>query len=233
VRLHDDIYGGQDPREVPRYGVAEAAHYLRLPASTLVQWVRGRSSPTKRGVKRLPAVIHVPEPPNGLMTFSNLVEAYVLSSIRRRHEIPLQAVRRALRYLELEMGVQRPLIEEQFLTDGASLFVDKLGALINVTHTGQAAMREVLEQALHRIDRDARGLVALFPWAHKPDEPKAVEIDPRRAFGKLVIAATGIPTAYVAERMLAGESIDELADDYGLPRGKIEGAIRWELRQAA
>jgi uncharacterized protein (DUF433 family) len=228
-----DIYGGLDPREVPRYGIADAAHYLRLPATTLVQWVRGRSFPTKDGAKRLPAVIRVPHPPKGMLTFTNLVEAYVLASIRRRHEIPLQAVRRALSFVEKELGVKRPLVEEQFFAHGGSLFVQKLGRLIDVSSQGQIAMHDVLKKSLERVDRDARGLVSLFPWARQPDEPRFVEIDPRRAFGKLVIVATGIPTASVADRMAAGESIADLAADYDLPVDKIEGAIRWEIRQAA
>jgi uncharacterized protein (DUF433 family) len=29
------VYGGQDPREMPAYGIREAAHYLLLPPSTL------------------------------------------------------------------------------------------------------------------------------------------------------------------------------------------------------
>jgi len=37
------IYRQQDIREVPAYGVTEAAHYLRVPASTIRWWVTGRS----------------------------------------------------------------------------------------------------------------------------------------------------------------------------------------------
>jgi uncharacterized protein (DUF433 family) len=44
-----------------------------------------------------------------------------------------------------------------------------------------------------------------------------------------VLAGTGIPTAIVAERYKAGESIDELAEDYGRSRKEIEEAIRCEL----
>jgi uncharacterized protein (DUF433 family) len=41
---------------------------------------------------------------------------------------------------------------------------------------------------------------------------------------------TGIPTAVVAERYKAGETIDELAQDYGYQRLGIEEAIRCELQ---
>jgi uncharacterized protein (DUF433 family) len=49
------------------------------------------------------------------------------------------------------------------------------------------------------------------------------------SFGRPVLAGTGIPTAVIAERYKAGESMDDLADDYGRRRLEIEEAIRCEL----
>jgi uncharacterized protein (DUF433 family) len=43
------------------------------------------------------------------------------------------------------------------------------------------------------------------------------------------LVGTEIPTAVVAERYKAGESIDELAGDYGRSRKEIEEVIRCEL----
>ena len=64
---------------------------------------------------------------------------------------------------------------------------------------------------------------------HDLREPKVVVIDPRISYGRPVLAGTGIPTAVVAERYKAGESIDELAEDYGRSRKEIEETIRCEL----
>ncbi|MDK2408547.1 DUF433 domain-containing protein [Aphanizomenon sp. PH219] len=58
------------------------------------------------------------------------------------------------------------------------------------------------------------------------------ETDPRIAFGRLVIAETGIPTIVLAQRLKAGESIQDLACDYNCDRLKIEEAIRCELSAA-
>ena len=54
-------------------------------------------------------------------------------------------------------------------------------------------------------------------------------IDPHVSFGRPVLVGTGIPTAVIAERYKAGESIDELAGDYGRGPSEIEEAIRCEL----
>jgi uncharacterized protein (DUF433 family) len=58
-------------------------------------------------------------------------------------------------------------------------------------------------------------------------------IDPRISFGRPVLAGTGIQTTIVVERYKAGESVEELAKDYGRGRLDIEEAIRWELSAEA
>lgn len=68
----------------------------------------------------------------------------------------------------------------------------------------------------------------IHPQAHGRRAP-AVVIDPRISFGRPVLAGSGIPTAVIAEQYKAGESVDELADDYGRKRLEIEEAIRCEL----
>jgi len=165
-----------------------------------------------------------------LLSFWNLVEAYVLASLRRGHRVPLQRVRKALRFVERELDTARPLIEQEFLTDGLDLFVEYYGKLINASRAGQTEIRSLLEASLERVERDPKGLAErLFPWARDPGEPREVEIDPRRGFGKLVIAGTGIPTAIVADRLRAGDTLAHLARDYHLKLDQVGAALRWEL----
>jgi uncharacterized protein (DUF433 family) len=110
------------------------------------------------------------------------------------------------------------------------------GRLLNVSQSGQLARREIVEAYLRRIEWDEAGVAArLYPFTRKraPDEPKVIVIDPRISFGRPVLAGTGISTAVIAERYKAGESIDQLADDYGRARLEIEEAIRCELDERA
>lgn len=226
-----DLYGGRDPRDVATYGLAEAARYLRLPATTLHAWVIGQAYETRAGRKRrVQPVILVPRSRPVLLSFWNLTEAYVLATIRRHHQVSLQKVRKALRFVQDELELKRPLIEQEFLTDGVDLFVDRYGRLINASQVGQVAMRKLLEASLRRIERDPRGLAdRLFPWSKDPAERRVVEIDPRRAFGRMVITGTGVPTEAVAERWRAGDTIPDLSRDYRLDQNVIEDALRWEL----
>src|SRR6266700_5345065 len=97
-------------------------------------------------------------------------------------------------------------------------------------------MREMLAAHLRRVEHDATGLAArLYPFTRKrqPDEPKIIVIDPWVSFGRPTIAGSGITTGIIAERYKAGESIDDLAQDYGCQREKVEEAVRCELDLAA
>lgn len=226
-----DLYGGKDPRDVPTYGVAEAARYLRLPTTTLQAWSVGQAYQTQGGrLRRVQPVITVAKRRPILLSFWNLTEAYVLATIRRHHRVPLQKVRKALRFVQDELDLKRPLIEQEFLTDGVDLFVDRYGRLINASRAGQMAIRKLLEASLRRIERDPRGLAnRLFPWSKDPTEPRVVEIDPRRSFGRMVIAGTGVPTEAIADRWRAGDRIPDLSRDYRIPQDKIESVIWWEV----
>lgn len=236
-----------DPREQPNYRLPEAAHYLRIPESTLRMWLFGQGYRTASGRRRSQPIIAIAgdDPPR--LSFVNMVEAHVLSAIRYQHGVELSAVRRAVEYLTRELGSRHPLTEEQFQTDGVSLFVKRLGMLLNVSAPGQFAMREILDALLKRIERDERGLaIRLYPFSRRPtaaapehsavalnQSPRIVVIDPHIAFGRPVLAGTGVTTLSIAERFDAGESIEEIAADYGRSRMEIEEAIRCELARDA
>ncbi len=221
-----------DLRHRPAYSITEGAHYLGLPPATLRAWALGQRQGEKEPFK---AVLVLPEPGTPLLSFVNLVEAHVLSALRREHRVPLQTIRKAVQYLRRQFASAHPLAEHDFATDGVSLFVEKFGQLLHVTGTGQLAMRRMLDAHLARISRDAAGVpIKLFPftrWRGDLTEPKAIEIDPRVSFGRPVLVGTGIPTAVIVERYKAGESIAELAEDYDRTATEIEEALRCEFRR--
>lgn len=231
-----DVYGRLDPRNIPTYPIFEAARYLLIPEVTLRSWVCGRTYQTKGSKKFFKPLIELPDSENRQLSFTNLVEAHVLRAIRLDHRISLDKVRNALDYVEHQFNLPHPLARIEFQTDGVDLFVESVGRLVNTSKTGQLAMRETLKNLLKRIELDEAGLAAkLFPFTRTNEEygPKTVVIDPRISFGRPVLVGTGIPTAILAERYKAGESIDDLADDYGCDRLQIEEAIRCELPAAA
>jgi uncharacterized protein (DUF433 family) len=217
-----------DAREVAAYTVGEAAHYLGVPKSTLRSCFAGQ-----RGFR---AVIKPADAKALGLSFTNLVEAYVLTAIRRKHHIALPTIRRGLDYLVRKLGAKRPLIDREFATNGVDLFVDHLGEVINISRDGQIEMADLIRAYLERIDRDAKGVpIKLYPFmrAQAPrEQPRTVAIDPRVSFGRPVIAGTGIPTAVLAEQFKAGDPVPVLAKEYGADEEAVWDAIRCELEAA-
>lgn len=221
-----------DPRREAAYTVSEAAHYLQIPLATLRSWVVGRRYPVREGERFFEPVILVASKKPVMLSFVNLVESHVLDAIRREYHVGLPAVRRATAYLRDELGSEHPLAEQKFETDGKDLFIRKLGELIAVSNAGQKVMPEILDAYLKRIEWDVHGLAArLYPFTRQRSlaQPKVILIDPRVSFGRPVLAGTGIRTELIAERYKAGDSIDQLAQDYGRGRADIEEAVRCEL----
>ncbi len=217
-----------DPREMPAYGPAEVAHYLNIPVSTVRYWSVGKDhhSPLiePAGIRPL------------ILSFRNLVELHVLSAVRRRHRISMPNVRGALDYVQNELQLSRPLADKRFQTNGVDLFVEHYGDLINASRQGQLAMKEVLGAALVGIEWNNAGQpVRLFPYTRKEiaGATDIIMIDPTVSGGRAVIRGSRIAVEVVAERYKAGESIRDLALDYGRELEDIEEAIRCELKIAA
>ncbi|HJT81452.1 MAG TPA: hypothetical protein VJ719_09670, partial [Chthoniobacterales bacterium] len=147
----------RDPRELPAYGITEAAHYLRIPLATLRSWVHGRFYPTETGKKHFAPIIALPTSKFPALSFVNLVEAHVLDAIRREHNIPFPKVRSAVAYMRRHFGSEHPLAEQKFETDGVNLFVSRFERFVSVSEEGQLAMRELIKAHLRRIEHDEAG----------------------------------------------------------------------------
>ena len=227
-----DLRKSQDPRELPTYTLSEAAHYELIPLANspfLGSWAKLSST---RGQRFFKPVITLPQKNPAMLSFVNLIEAHVLDAIRRHYKITLPRVRSAVAFLRKEFGSEHPLAEQRIETDGRDLFVRAFNQLIAVSKSGQLAMPELIDAYMQRIEWDQHGFaMRLYPFTRKREltEPKVIVIDPRVSFGRPVLVGTGIRTIVIAERYKAGESIDELAHDYGRDRLEIEEAIRCEL----
>ncbi|HEY7688572.1 MAG TPA: DUF433 domain-containing protein [Dongiaceae bacterium] len=224
-------------RRTPAYPFVEGAHYLNLPVSTLRAWCLGQSYAHKGKRRSFKRIIELDGKPSEGLSFLNLVEAHVLAAIRRVHGVPLPKVRGALAFVSDALRVKRPLAHVQFQTNGIDLFVDRLGQLLNVSQSGQLEMAEFLRAHLRRIERDPSGVpIKLYPFTRSSivgESPAPVEIDPRVSFGRPVLRGQGVPTAVLADRFKGGDTLQELAGDYGVSTEEIEEAIRCEFDRRA
>lgn len=223
----------------PSYRAREVAYLLAVPDSTVRAWCFGQISRSPSGAAtRFAPVIRPADSRKRLLSFSNLCEVHILAGITRKHRVPLQRVRKAFAFVRERLNSNRPLLEKDFQTNGLDLFLESSGQLVNVSQSGQLALRGEFEQALARVERDRLGSpVRLFPFTRvpgrSPEQPNVVAIDPRIAFGRPVVARARVATEVIADRFGAGDSPAEMAQDYGVGEEEILEALRYEQRLAA
>lgn len=224
-----------NPWEIPNYSIEEGSRYLHVPESTLRYWIIGDpgAAPLTTVYSRNPL----------LLSFKNLVECYVLESLRNIHDISLKRIRKDVEELRREMPSKYPLADYQLATRGTKKIYleDDDNRLFSLTAGGQGAFREILEPFLKRVDRNTQGIAErLFPFTRveyqkNPNAaPRIVVIDPNVAFGKPVLVDSRISTSFLLSRKRGGTSIRQLAADYGRTEKEIEEAIYLEeVHQAA
>ncbi len=172
--------------EVPIYGLTEAAQYLRVPLATLRYWVHG-------GGPVSPLIRLAGSDPSRL-SFMNLLECYMLSSMRAIYDVRNPKVRKSLATLAKYVQHKHPLVEQAFQTDRRDLFIEHVGKVVNLSKDEQILIPGVMELYLERIERDPKGLFKLYPFVMErtSNEPRLILINPAVGFGKPVIAGTGI-----------------------------------------
>lgn len=221
-------FRGVPLREVPAYPAQRAAQIARLPESTLRLWACGDGAHK--------ALFRPADTRPLVLSFDNLVEAFVLASMRRVHHLSMQKVRKRLDTVGRILGYERPLLDARFRTDGLDLFVEHADRILDLKDGRQAMLREVVDASLRRIEWEDNLAARLYPWVRagqNPADPRSIVIDPRFGFGQPVIVGTGIEARIVAQRHRAGESFLALAKDYDVAPELIEDAIRCETREAA
>ena len=217
-----------DIRHQPAYGPAEAARYLRLPAATLRTWLVGRDYPKGDAQARFQPLIRPATGQPLQLSFYNLIEAHVLRALRTEHGVALAELRKAIAYAERKLEVQRLLLSPELRTHAGRVFLDRYAELIDLSASGQLAMRKLLEDHLQRVEWDDwKFPVRLYPYtgATQASGERPIAIDPLIAFGRPIVQRAGVSTAAIADRIDAGESVEALAEDYDLSAEEVEQAV--------
>lgn len=219
-----------DLRDQPAYTLADAARYLKLPEATLRSWVIGRQYPAAGRTAHFSPLIQPANKTPLHLSFYNLIESHVLRSLRTDHGVAIKEVREAVRCAERDLGIERLLLSRDLRTHAGEVFLEKYGELLNLSASGQLAMRRLLAEHLKRVEWDDRKFpIRLYPFTPADVSPeRPIAIDPTIAFGRPVVIRAGISTSTIAERLDAGESVNDLVDDYGLTEAEIEEAVLYE-----
>jgi uncharacterized protein (DUF433 family) len=217
-----------DVRSQPAYSITEAARYLRLPPGTLRSWIVGRSYPTRGGAGTFRPLLKAARKDPATLSFWNLIEAHVLRALRTEHGVPVPSLRKAIHYAENALSIENVLLHPGLATDAGRVLLDRYGELLDLSNSGQLAMRRMLEAHLRRVEWDSSQFPArLFPFL-SPDasgDERLIAIDPNISFGRPVVRSAGVSTQAITDRIDAGESIEDLAADYGVSQAEVEQAV--------
>lgn len=234
-----------DRFDTPLYTVPEAARYLDVPASTLTTWTHGyrRRAAGRREVVGVPVLTALPKAGlrSPIIPFIGLAEGVVLTAMRRSG-VPLQRIRPALTRLEEQFGLRYALASKRLYTDGAEVLFDyaetgddpaaaRAVRDLVVVRNDQRVFNEIIEAYLRRLDFGADGYARLIQLPAY--ETADVVVDPTRGFGQPIFARGGARLEDVLALFRAGEPLDVVAAEYGIPREHLEDAVRIATRPAA
>lgn len=216
----------QGLNDYPTYTIPEAAVYLGMPRSTLYSWVSYKRLWTPAG-KSSNSV--------QLLSFKDLAQAHFIEFIRRHAGISMRKAKEILRNAQLETGSQYPLLNRDIKVLFRHILLDKPARgrvarhVVDLSQHRQLVMQHVVDMFATRVRRNRKGdLEQIYPWRlyRRGDRRRPVTIDPNIMSGRLVVTGTRVPARILVTRQQAGETINSMADDYGIETATIRQALR-------
>ena len=213
--------------DVPAYSPTEVARIVGMSVNAVRSWTYGMSYGSSKDKGWFHPIIISPETHPRRLTFRNLVEVYVLHSLRRQHKISMNAIRQAVDLMRSAAKTEHPLVDLDLMTDGRDIFLDAWGGIFNTSRSGQRMIPEAVRVYLERVDREGHGPVRFFPITRKDAKtsPREVVIDPRRKFGRPYVVACGVEVDVIRKRFNAGDSLATLSEEFGCTVEQIEEAL--------
>ena len=221
---------------LPAYTVSDAARYSRVAPQTVSSWTHRRLS---AGAPALPG-----RGAKKLLSYLELVEVAVVS-VFRKLGVSLAAIARTREYMQTTFSSEYPFAAYTFKTDGARMLlrISQLDEVPEPEETiltldeepisletkvivadagGQLGWEEMMADRLAEFDYEYD--LALV-W-HVAGRASPVKIDPRFSFGAPTVG--GIPTWILKGRWDAGESLDDIVEDFGVDRNVIIRGLEFE-----
>lgn len=211
--------------KLPTYRVSEAARYADVSSETIRDWQKLRNRPSPLG----------PRERGKALSYLQLIELAVVAAARDAG-VPLWAIRETREYMRRDFDAEFPFAEYRFKTDGKKLWIDYMdvagkagrGKLLEVSGKGQLAWAEIIGR-LQQFEYD-RKLGLAVRW-HVAGRRSPVIIDPRIRFG--APSVDGVPTRLLMSRWEAGESPEEIADDFEIAEKAVSAALKFEGAKAS
>ncbi len=204
----------------PSQTIPEAAASLGIDPWTLYNWY------SKREPLLTPSSWYGEDNHIALLSFRDVEEAYKLHLLRTKYGQTMQYLVKAIAEARKMSGSEHPLIDCKLVVFNYLAWdkparggVTRKMLPLGFSDTKSQLIPEVVDTWGRRIVADRSGkTVRIHPWrnAHDDDASRPVSIDPEVLSGRLVITGTRIPVRVLSKRSLDGESIENIAKDYGI-----------------
>jgi uncharacterized protein (DUF433 family) len=209
------------------YTPAEAARLTGVPATKIVRWLRGHSVAGRHYGALWQPQVNIGDN-RVYLGFRDLMEVRVADAFISRNLSP-QKVRRAIEIASELIGDERPLSTRRFRTGGRTVFLqvareDDADELIDLFKR-QYAFLKIIEPSLSTIDFDGAGLPARWWPMGKRGH---IVVDPARAFGQPIEAASGVPAATLAAAVEAEGSAEAAASLWAVPINSVRRALEFQ-----
>jgi len=203
---------------LPAYQVQDAAQYAEITTQTIRNWQRaGRSG----------AAIASRESRESL-SYLQLQELAIVSTMRKQG-IVLEKIRLAREYLSSKFKLEFPFSDKRVKTDGQDIlleFKEQLGGkavrLLIANKGGQYVWREIIGERFNEFEYEKNLAVR---W-NVGGTSTGIIIDPRISFG--APSVRGVPTWALGGRFNAGETIEDIAEDFVISTSDVRKALKFE-----
>lgn len=200
------------------YTVAEAAWLVETTRQAVGQWRR--------------AAYGAASPHPSRLSYLQLIELAVAVSFRQAGT-SIADLRQAHQALRRYSGTEHPFVRIELKTGWIGIVAEmalqaKTLKAAFIRRNGELRWADQLCDRFEQFDYEDN---LALRW-HLRGREGALVVDPRVAFGAPSILGTGVPTQVIGERFTAGETIPEIADDFGVTRDQIEVALALERTHA-
>jgi uncharacterized protein (DUF433 family) len=205
---------------LPTYSVVNAARYADTTPQTVSYWHFGGPSIGPA----LPGREH-----RRPLSYLELIEIAFVATFRALG-VSLQKIRKAREYAAQTLNSEFPFAEYKWSTEGQHMLLDlweserdfETKRLIVGDVHGQVAWQKMVGERFAQFDYEHE--LALI-W-HVAGRQSSVTIDPRIAFGAPMVR--GIATWVLKGRWNAGESTEDIAEDFSLKENEIKQGLQFE-----
>jgi len=197
--------------------VSDAARYLRTPYSTVRSWLSDGNGLVERQFTD-----------DRLVGFLELMELHFIKMFRSEG-VSLQAIRKAAAAAAERFDTHYPFAVKRFDTDGKTIFATLANSegneeLVEDLRRGQYVFKNILSPFFRKLSYDSSLISQYWPLGKR----RPVVLDPLRGFGRPIDDKSGIATHVLFGAVQSGESVEKVADWFGVTTASVKAAVEFE-----